>query len=104
MKVSIFNLKGKPVGKIELPEIFKEVVRPDLIKRAFLAIQSRKRQPYGTDPYAGLRTSAHYHGARRKRYTMMNRELARLPRIHGDTAPGLFFRVCLLYTSPSPRD
>jgi len=93
MKVSVFNLKGKIVGKIELPKVFKEAIRPDLIKRAFLAIQSHKRQPYGTDPYAGLRTSAHYHGKRRYRYTMMNRELARLPRIHGDTAPGLFFRV-----------
>ena len=93
MKVNIFDLKGKPVGKIELPRIFKEVVRPDLIKRAFLAIQSHKRQPYGTDPYAGLRTSAHYHGARRKRYTMMNRELARMPRLHGHTVPWLYLEA-----------
>jgi large subunit ribosomal protein L4e len=93
MKVSVFNLQGKKVGKIELPEVFNEEYRPDLIKRAVLAIRSKKRQPYGTDILAGLRTSAHYHGRRGIRYTMMNRELARMPRVHGDTAPGLFFRA-----------
>jgi large subunit ribosomal protein L4e len=93
MKVSVFNLQGKKVEKIELPEVFNEEYRPDLIKRAVLAIRSKKRQPYGTDILAGLRTSAHYHGRRGIRYTMMNRELARMPRVHGDTAPGLFFRA-----------
>ena len=93
MKVNVFDLNGKPKEKIELPEIFKEDFRPDLIQRAFLAIQSHKRQPYGTDPLAGLRTSAHYHGRRDRRYTMMNREMARMPRLHGDTAPGLFVRA-----------
>ncbi|MCD6402872.1 MAG: 50S ribosomal protein L4 [Candidatus Aenigmarchaeota archaeon] len=91
MKVDVLDLKGKVVKKIELPEIFKTEIRPDLIQRAFLAIMSHKRQPYGTDPLAGLRTSAHYHGMRHSRYTMMNRELARMPRLHGDTAPGLFW-------------
>jgi len=92
-KVNILNLQGKIKGKIELPDIFKEEFRPDLIKRAFLAIRSRKRQPYGIDVLAGKRSSAHYHGKRRERYTMMNREMARMPRIHGDTAAGMLFRA-----------
>lgn len=93
MKVDVFNLEGKTIEKIELPEVFKEPVREDLILRAMLAIQSKKRQPYGTDVLAGKRTAAHYHGVRRERYTMMNREMARLPRLHGKTVPHLYFRV-----------
>ncbi len=87
MEVSVLDLNGNRVGKIELPEVFKEKVREDLILRAFLATMSKKRQPYGTDKLAGKRTSAHYHGLRRYRWTMMNREMARLPRIHGKGAP-----------------
>lgn len=87
MEVSIINLNGEKIGKIKLPKIFEERVREDLILRAFLATMSKKRQPYGTDKLAGKRTSAHYHGVRRERWTMMNREMARLPRIHGKGAP-----------------
>jgi len=84
MKVDVIDLNGNVVKQIELPPIFSEKVREDLIRRDFLAIMSKKRQPYGTDVFAGLRTSAHYHGKRRYRWTMMNREMARLPRLHGD--------------------
>lgn len=83
MKVDILDLEGKPQGKIELPEIFSESFRPDVIRRAVLSLQSQRRQPYGTDELAGLRTSAHYHGRRRYRWTMMMRDMARMPRIHG---------------------
>jgi large subunit ribosomal protein L4e len=37
----------------DLPAQFEERVRPDIIKRAFLSIKSKKRQPYGSDPEAG---------------------------------------------------
>ncbi len=83
MKVNVFDIKGKSSGQIELPEVFIKEIRPDIIRRAFLAIQSSSRQPYGSDPMAGLRTSVHYHGRRRIRYTMMMVNKARLPRIHG---------------------
>ena len=79
----VFDIHGKEKGRLTLPRTFSEKVRPDLIKRAVLAEMSELRQPYGTDPLAGQRTSAHYHGRRRDRFSMMNRELARLPRIHG---------------------
>ncbi len=39
----------------DTPEQFNERVRPDIIKRAFLSIQSKNRQDYGTDPEAGLK-------------------------------------------------
>jgi len=83
MKVNVLDIKGKSSGQLELPEVFAQSVRPDLVKRAFLAIQSSLRQAYGSDPMAGKRTSVHYHGRRRVRHTMINISKARLPRIHG---------------------
>jgi len=50
----VLNLKGEVVEEIELPEVFEEEFRPDIIKRAVLAIQSHRRQPYGTNPLAGV--------------------------------------------------
>ena len=38
-----------------LPTQFDERVRPDIVKRAVLSIQSKNRQPYGADPEAGLK-------------------------------------------------
>jgi len=92
MKVNLLNIQGKPVGKIDLPDVFNEKFRPDLIKRTVLAIQSRRRQPYGTDPLAGSRSSAHFHGRRRLKHTMQMRDIARAPRIHGGP-PHLYFRA-----------
>jgi large subunit ribosomal protein L4e len=89
----LHDLSGKAVGEVKLPDIFMTEYRPDVIKRAVLALQSRRRQPYGTNPLAGKRTSAHYHGRRRYRFTMMNREMARMPRIHGKGASFYAFRA-----------
>ncbi len=80
----VYDLEGKVVEKITLPKIFKTTYKPEVIKKAFLVIRSIRRQPYGADPLAGKRSSAHYHGKRHYRYTMMNREMARMPRIHGN--------------------
>lgn len=90
--VNIYNIKGKATKNINLPKVFRTQYRPDLIKRAFLTVRANKRQPYGANPRSGLRTSAHYHGRRRDRWTMIMRDLARLPRLHG-TTPHLNFRV-----------
>lgn len=90
MKAEIVDLQGKKTGDIELPKVFDEPVRADLIKRAVVAAWNNSMQAYGPDWMAGKRTSAHYHGYRRHRYTMMNREMARLPRLHGKTVPFLY--------------
>ncbi len=97
MKVDVFDLSGKSIEEIDLPKVFSEPIREDLILRAVLSSQSKRRQPYGTDILAGSRTAAHYHGGRpgrtsSKRHSMMGREMARLPRLHGNTAPGLSYR------------
>ena len=80
---TLYGIDGSKKGTVQLGKAFAEPVRVDLIRRAFLAERSRARQPYSSDPLAGQRTSAHYHGLRHYRYTMMNREMARLTRIHG---------------------
>ena len=87
MKADVHGLDGKKLGTIELPKVFTTPYRPDLITRAVLAYQSARRQAYGTDPKSGMRSSAHYHGFRRiaPDSVMMNKEMARMPRIHGDS-------------------
>lgn len=93
MKADIIDLQGNKKEQITLPEVFDEPVREDLIKRAVMSVWDNNRQPYGPNWMSGKKTSAHYHGYRRHRYTMMNREMARLPRLHGKTVPFLYFRA-----------
>lgn len=84
MKLPIYSLEGKKSGEIDVGLSFSNPVRTDIITKCFLAERSLLRQPYGTDYFAGKRTSAHYHGERGTRYSMMNKEIARLRRIHGN--------------------
>jgi large subunit ribosomal protein L4e len=58
MKAQVKSLEGGVAKDIELPEMFSEEYRPDLIKKAVMALQSVRRQPHGTDPFAGIRSSA----------------------------------------------
>lgn len=104
MKVEVFDINGEAKEKIDLPKVFFTPLREDLILRAFLATMSKKRQPYGSDPLAGLRTSAHYHGYRRHRYRMMNIERARLPRLHGKTVPYLYLTARLVPQAVKGRE
>jgi large subunit ribosomal protein L4e len=54
----ILDLSGSTIGEIELPSVFSEDYRPDLIKKAVLVAQANRRHPYGTTLYAGMQTSA----------------------------------------------
>jgi large subunit ribosomal protein L4e len=58
MKAAVRSKSGEKKGDVSLPEQFKEPVRTDLIRRAVHAIWSHNRQPYGTDPKAGQKSSA----------------------------------------------
>jgi large subunit ribosomal protein L4e len=59
----IFDIDGKVVGKLRVPAVFKTPIRPDVIKRAVVSIQSRRFQPQGRDPLAGKRRSFESLGA-----------------------------------------
>ena len=98
MKADVFDLNGKAVGKIELPDVFEEHIREDLIRRAFLSTMSKNVQPYAANVMAGKRTAAHFHGGRPgrtgvSRYAMIGRDLARLPRLHGKTPLHMTWRA-----------
>jgi large subunit ribosomal protein L4e len=58
MKAQVKTIEGGVARDIELPALFREEYRPDLIKKAVLALQSTRRQPHGTYPYAGICSSA----------------------------------------------
>ncbi len=57
MELSIIDLSGNASKKLTT-DIFDEPYRPDLIKKAVLAAQANRQQPYGPHMYAGMRTSA----------------------------------------------
>jgi len=78
----IFNLEGKATGKTDLPSVFETPLRPDVIKRAVLSIQSHSIQPQGRDPMAGKRTSAESRGT--------GMALARIPREKGGGGKAAF--------------
>ncbi len=58
MKAQVKTLDGGVTKSIDLPEIFSEAYRPDLIKKAVMALQSTRRQPHGAYPFAGICSSA----------------------------------------------
>ena len=75
MKVNVYSKEGEVTGNIELPTIFDEEFRPDLIKRAVISAQTARVQPWGNDPMAGKRTTAESWGS--------GRGAAMVPRIKG---------------------
>jgi large subunit ribosomal protein L4e len=80
MKATTYGTDGSKEGEIELPEVFNEFVREDLIRRAFLSEQSETFQPKGSDPWAGIDTSARYEGRKEAYHSLKNRGGAKLPR------------------------
>ena len=72
-RVEVLDLSGNSIRETRLPGVFSEEYRPDLIRRAVLAMQSHRLQPKGTSPLAGRKTSAESWGA--------GRGVARVPRI-----------------------
>jgi large subunit ribosomal protein L4e len=78
--VKIFDLTGKTRGKLKLPKIFETPMRPDVIKRAVVALQSHRYQPQGRDPMSGKRTTAESRG--------VGLGIARIPRTKGPGGRG----------------
>lgn len=76
MSTKIYSIKGKKLTEtINLPSVFQTQLRPDIIKRAVLAEQSKKRQPKGVSPLAGRLVSVENWGP--------GRGAARVPRVKG---------------------
>jgi len=83
MKAKVFGIDGTEKGSVELPKVFETTYQPRIIKRAVLAMQTAKLQPKGTDPRAGLKTTAIYIGTRDQPNTRksINIGRARLPKM-----------------------
>jgi len=81
MKKDVYDLSGKVNESIELPGVFEEEFRPDLINRASLALRSHSYQPKGNFPRAGMQTSAFFRGTRHGFRSMNAKALTKVPRI-----------------------
>jgi len=75
MKANLIDLSGSILEEIDLPPVFEEEYRPDLIKRAVLSLQASRRQPYGASRYAGIMASVESWGP--------GRAVSRVPRLKG---------------------
>ncbi len=75
MEATVHDLDGETAGEIELPAVFETEYRPDLIARAVRAAQANRKQAYGADEFAGMRTPAESFGS--------GRGLAHVPREGG---------------------
>ena len=74
-KVQVLDLDGNPSREIPLPLVFESGLRPDVIRKATVAQQSRRFQPQGRNPMAGKRTTAEGFG--------VGRGISRVPRVGG---------------------
>lgn len=74
-KLRVYNLRGRAGKEIAVPEVFQTLLRPDVIKRAVVALQSHRIQPQGRNVMAGKRTTAESRG--------VGLGIARLPRVKG---------------------
>lgn len=87
MKANVIDISGNTVGQVELPAVFEEEYRPDLIKRAVLSAQANRLQPYGPHFYAGMNTSARSwgpgHGVSRVPRVVNGRRAAGIPMAKG---------------------
>jgi large subunit ribosomal protein L4e len=79
MKVHVYSLEREPIEEIDLPPVFEEELRPDLIKRAVISAQTARLQPWGVDTMAGKRTSAETWGK--------GFGVARVRRVKGSKSP-----------------
>ncbi len=81
MKVNVVDAVKGTIGQVELPQQFSEEFHPDLIARAVLSIESKGRQPYGSDPGAGSRYSAKLSRRRRNYKGSYGHGISRVPRM-----------------------
>jgi len=65
MQATVRDLDGTDAGEIDLPDVFETAYRPDIIRKAVLAAQANRKQDYGSDEYAGLKTPAESFGSGR---------------------------------------
>jgi large subunit ribosomal protein L4e len=91
----VFDLQGKAVGRVELPSVFRMPLRPDVVQRAVVTLQSRRFQAQGRDPMAGKRTTAESRG--------VGLGVARVPRVKGSMRAGFGVSIVGGHRAHPPR-
>jgi large subunit ribosomal protein L4e len=81
VNVPVYNLDGSKSDNVELPEVFFTPFRPDVIRRAYIALSSHRIQPQGRDLMAGKKTSASTYNP------PTGRGISRVPRVKGERNP-----------------
>lgn len=76
----MLSISKTELRKKELPMQFEEEIRPDLIKRAVIAILTNRRQGYGSDVRAGKKASAKLSRRRRDYRGSYGFGISRVPR------------------------
>lgn len=79
-EADVLSIDGKKAGTATVPQIFEEVVKPELILRAVNAENTRRLQPQGHNPLAGMDTTAMYYGAMHSYRTGRHMGIAIRPR------------------------
>lgn len=80
MKAQKYSIDGRANGEVELPAQFSADVKMDLISRAAISDQTKRYQPKGNDPRAGMETSARYRGRKEDFGSGKNKGTAIRPR------------------------
>lgn len=80
MKLNILDQTNNKTGEIQLPWQFEEELRPDLIQRAVLTLQSHRRQAYAASKSAGKRASTKLSRRRRDYKGSYGYGISRVPR------------------------
>jgi len=80
MKLKVLNITKTELRKKELPNQFDEQIRPDIVKRAVIALRSSRRQSYGAAPGAGKRASAELSRRRHNYRGSYGHGISRVPR------------------------
>jgi large subunit ribosomal protein L4e len=76
----VYSIDGKKKGIVTIPQVFEEEIKPELILRAVNAENSRRLQPQGHNPMAGMDTTAMYYGAMHSYRTGRHMGIAIRPR------------------------
>ncbi len=96
MKAVLYEKTGEKKSEINLPSQFNEPVREDLISRAVLSMQSKRRTKYGAYDGAGMRYSTRQPKRRRKYRGMYGIGISRVPRKIMSRSGTQFNRVAAL--------
>jgi large subunit ribosomal protein L4e len=79
-EADVFSIDGKKKGSVAIPDVFEEMVKPELILRAVNAENTRRLQPQGHNVMAGMDTTAMYYGSMHSYRTGRHMGIAIRPR------------------------